>query len=66
MVVCKLPIVYPRQVPALDQAYFAKGTTYDASESGGSDPACVGNVREGWKRLKDLGSTKEGEWLLHP
>ena len=45
----------------MDAGFFAKGTTYDASEGGGSSEHCVANVQKGWEILHQLGATKEGK-----
>ena len=52
---------YLGEQPEVDAGFFAKGTTYDASEGGGSAPACIGNVKRGWATLKELGANKDGE-----
>jgi hypothetical protein len=49
----------------VDSGFFAKGTTYDASEAGGSSKNCIANVKQVWQALKQLGSTKEGEMSMH-
>ena len=65
MIAASAPIwSYLGEVPEVDAGFFAKGTTYDASEAGGSAPACVDNVKQGWKKLKELGATKTGGQLL--
>jgi len=56
---------YLGEVPEVDSGFFAKGTTYDASEAGGSSKNCIANVKQVWQALKQLGSTKEGEMSMH-
>ncbi|KAG1667860.1 hypothetical protein FOA52_011048 [Chlamydomonas sp. UWO 241] len=46
--------------PAVDGGYFAKGVTFDASESGGSAAPCKDNVRAFWGVLRDLASSSGG------
>ncbi|GAX83175.1 hypothetical protein CEUSTIGMA_g10601.t1 [Chlamydomonas eustigma] len=53
------------EMPHVDATYFAKGTTYDASEAGGSNANCVPNVKRGWQLLKSFGATPEGRSTLH-
>lgn len=55
--------VFPGEEPAVDADFFAEGTTYDASEAGGSAPACVDNVRAGWRLLEELSGSARGVLL---
>ncbi|KAL6769573.1 hypothetical protein ACKKBG_A31535 [Auxenochlorella protothecoides x Auxenochlorella symbiontica] len=50
--------------PAYDAGGFAAVVTRDASEEGGSAPACVANARAGWKLLFKLGDSEAGRHKL--
>jgi lysosomal Pro-X carboxypeptidase len=46
--------------PPYDTGGFNEAVTWDASEEGGSAPACVDNARKAWQTMFTWGETKEG------
>jgi lysosomal Pro-X carboxypeptidase len=46
--------------PPYDSGGFNEAVTWDASEEGGSAPACVENARKAWKTMFEWGKSKRG------